>query len=119
MAAVYGAHPDLQVLIHSVIYLIRGAIFRPRHGGGEAVQSGSFSLDICPLSELVDMYHNRKATERRDKVYALLGMSSDDPAQQSYRPTTGSHGKKSFGNLSSSPLLIRCLWTLGMTRRQQ
>jgi hypothetical protein len=26
------------------------------------------------------MYHTRKATERRDKVYALLGMSSDDPS---------------------------------------
>lgn len=25
------------------------------------------------------MYHTRKATERRGKVYALLGMSSDDP----------------------------------------
>ncbi|KAM0542086.1 hypothetical protein ACHAO7_010151 [Fusarium culmorum] len=26
------------------------------------------------------MYHTRQATERRDKVYALLGMSSDDPS---------------------------------------
>ncbi|KAF5978505.1 hypothetical protein FBULB1_6104 [Fusarium bulbicola] len=26
------------------------------------------------------MYHTRKATERHDKVYALLGMSSDDPS---------------------------------------
>jgi hypothetical protein len=31
------------------------------------------------LCELVDLYHTRKATDRRDKVYALLGMSSDDP----------------------------------------
>ncbi|KAF5595300.1 HETEROKARYON incompatibility [Fusarium subglutinans] len=27
------------------------------------------------------MYHTRKATERHDKVYALLGMSSDDPSE--------------------------------------
>ncbi|RYP29122.1 hypothetical protein DL767_006892 [Monosporascus sp. MG133] len=39
----------------------------------------TFSLNIRPLSELVDMYHTRKATNPLDKVYALLGMSSDDP----------------------------------------
>ncbi|RYO81134.1 hypothetical protein DL766_001643 [Monosporascus sp. MC13-8B] len=70
----YETCPDLQVLIRSVIYLIKGAVFRPRRATS---QPGRFSLNICPLSELVDMYHTRKATERRDKVYALLGMSSD------------------------------------------
>uniref|UniRef100_A0A8H7TT34 Uncharacterized protein n=1 Tax=Bionectria ochroleuca TaxID=29856 RepID=A0A8H7TT34_BIOOC len=29
--------------------------------------------------ELVDMYHTRKAPDPLDKVYALLGISSDDP----------------------------------------
>ncbi|EXA30773.1 hypothetical protein FOVG_17873 [Fusarium oxysporum f. sp. pisi HDV247] len=71
----YGAHRDLQPLIRSVSYLIRGAVFRPRRATS---RPGRFSLNICPLGELVDMYHTRKATERRDKVYALLGMSSDD-----------------------------------------
>ncbi|KAF5538624.1 HETEROKARYON incompatibility [Fusarium phyllophilum] len=65
-------------LVRSVTYLIRGAIFRPRH---VTTQSSRFSLDIRPLSELVEMYHTRKATERHDKVYALLGMSSDDPSE--------------------------------------
>jgi len=32
------------------------------------------------MGELVDMYHSRKATVRHDKVFALLGMSSDDLA---------------------------------------
>ncbi|KAH7141999.1 heterokaryon incompatibility protein-domain-containing protein, partial [Dactylonectria macrodidyma] len=73
----YATCPDLQALIRSVTYLIRGAIFRPRCAAGG---SGRFSLDIRPLSELVEMYHTRKATERHDKVYALLGMSSDDPS---------------------------------------
>lgn len=30
------------------------------------------------MGELIDMYHNREAKDRRDKVYALLGMGSDD-----------------------------------------
>ncbi|RKK26885.1 hypothetical protein BFJ67_g16416 [Fusarium oxysporum f. sp. cepae] len=73
----YETHPDLRPLIRSVAYLIRGAVFRPRCATS---RPGRFSLDICPLGELVDMYHTRQATERRDKVYALLGMSSDDPS---------------------------------------
>ncbi|KAL8295073.1 hypothetical protein RB600_000848 [Gaeumannomyces tritici] len=74
--------PELNSLIRSVAYLITGAGFRPRH---ENRPAGRFSLDIRPLGELVDMYHGRKATDRRDKVYALLGMSSDDsdPAELS------------------------------------
>ncbi|VTO89554.1 unnamed protein product [Fusarium graminearum] len=73
----YETHPDLRPLIRSVSYLIRGAVFRPRCATS---RSGRFSLDICPLGRLVDMYHTRQAAERRDKVYALLGMSSDDPS---------------------------------------
>ncbi|KAL8410372.1 hypothetical protein RB596_000181 [Gaeumannomyces avenae] len=68
--------PELNSLIRSVAYLITGAGFRPRY---ENKPVGRFSLGIRPLCELVDMYHGRKATDRRDKVYALLGMSSDDP----------------------------------------
>jgi hypothetical protein len=64
------AHPDLQILIRSVTYLIRGAIFRPKYAN-----SPSSGLS---LGELIDMYHTRKSTEPNDKVYALLGMSSDD-----------------------------------------
>ncbi|EXA31269.1 hypothetical protein FOPG_18083 [Fusarium oxysporum f. sp. conglutinans race 2 54008] len=73
----YETCPNREGLIRSVAYLIRDAVFRPRY---ETSRSGRFSLDIRPLSELVDMYHTRKATDRRDKVYALLGMSSDDPS---------------------------------------
>ncbi|KAJ4244821.1 hypothetical protein NW762_014400 [Fusarium torreyae] len=73
----YETHPDLQPLISSVAYLVKGAVFRSRCTAG---RSGRYSLDICPLGQLVDMYHTRKASDRRDKVYALLGMSSDDPS---------------------------------------
>ena len=32
------------------------------------------------------MFHTRKATDIRDKVYALLGMSRDDPYEASLLP---------------------------------
>ncbi|CZR68380.1 related to heterokaryon incompatibility protein [Phialocephala subalpina] len=67
----YQAHPDLQSLIRSVTYLIRGAIFRPKYAMSP--------LGGLSLGELIDMYHTHEATKRHDKVYALLGMSSDDP----------------------------------------
>jgi hypothetical protein len=66
----YEDHSVLQGLVRPLIYLMRGAIFWPTYGMGS---SGALSL-----GELVDMYHTRKATERHDKVYALLSMSSDD-----------------------------------------
>lgn len=80
----YETCPDLQDLIRSVAYLIRGAIFRPRSETDETGRPGGFSLDIRPLGELMDMYHTRKATDRRDKVYALFGMSSDDPSSDDH-----------------------------------
>jgi ankyrin repeat protein len=50
---------------------MRGAIFRP--------QSPDWvSNSVCPLSELIDMYHAHEATLHSDKVYALLSMSSDN-----------------------------------------
>ena len=70
-----GTHLDLQGLIRSVTYLIRGAIFRSKY---VSRKPGRVSLDICPLGELVDMYHTHEATNRHDKIYALLGMSSDN-----------------------------------------
>ena len=71
----YKAHRDLESSIHSITSLINGAIFRPQH-----VRSGRASLDIRPLGELIDMFHTHEATKPVDKVYALLGMSSDNPS---------------------------------------
>ncbi|CZR52125.1 related to heterokaryon incompatibility protein [Phialocephala subalpina] len=78
----YEACPELHSLIPSVTYLIKGAIFRPKY----ATIPGQASLNIRSLGELIDMYHTREATERHDKVYALLGMSSDDPTVASLSP---------------------------------
>ncbi|KAI0814470.1 heterokaryon incompatibility protein-domain-containing protein [Xylaria sp. FL0064] len=66
--------PETQNRIRSAAYLIKGAIFRSKYATNP---SDRFSLNIHPLGELVDAYHNRQATDRRDKVYALLRMSSD------------------------------------------
>ncbi|KAL2156615.1 hypothetical protein VTH82DRAFT_1360 [Thermothelomyces myriococcoides] len=67
--------PKIQSRFRSVAYLINGAIFRPKY---VMSHQGRFSLGIRPLGQLIDMYHNRKATDLHDKVYALLGMTSDD-----------------------------------------
>ena len=70
----YQAHPDLHSLIHSVTYLIRQARFQPTVG---VCWSDISFLAIHPLGELLDMFHTHEATERHDKVYALLSISSD------------------------------------------
>ncbi|KAK7961179.1 hypothetical protein PG988_012393, partial [Apiospora saccharicola] len=75
--------PNLKSRIRSAAYLVRGAIFRNRLLGSRTAQ---FSLGIRPLVELVDMYHDRNATDPRDKVYALLGMCSDEQIPDGLRP---------------------------------
>ena len=79
----YKASPNLQSLIRPVTHLIRGAAFRPKK---VSRSSGEFSLRIRPLGELIEMYHTRKASWRHDKVFALLGMSCDDPIAADLSP---------------------------------
>lgn len=73
----------LEDSMYQVTFLIRGAIFRSRN---LSRKQGRLSLDICSLGELVDMYHAHKATKCHDKVYALLGMSSDDLSVAGLQP---------------------------------
>ncbi|KAH8885731.1 hypothetical protein GQ53DRAFT_728714 [Thozetella sp. PMI_491] len=91
--------PNLQSLIQSVTYLIRGAIFRPKYARDERSSPGRSSLSIRPLSELVDIYHTRKATIRHDRIYALLGMSSDDPYAAGLSADYGASWKDVFQKL--------------------
>ena len=79
----YEDFPDLQSLIRSVTYLIRGAVFRRKK---VSRSSDSFSLRIRPLGELIEMFQTREASRRHDKVFALLGMSSDDPTAAGLLP---------------------------------
>lgn len=66
---------DLRGMISSILYLLGDAsvlrLDSPKVGE-------SFRLGICPLSQLIDMFRLREATDRRDKVYALLGVISSD-----------------------------------------
>ncbi|KAF1965285.1 HET-domain-containing protein, partial [Bimuria novae-zelandiae CBS 107.79] len=87
----FETRKDLHGLIHSITYLIRGAIFRPKYATS---RSGTNSLNICPLGELIDMYHTRKATKLHDKVYALLGMSSVDGSRAGLSPNYGVEWKE-------------------------
>jgi hypothetical protein len=70
----YDSRPELGSLIRSVTYLIRQARFRPTHG---VCWSDMRFLVVRPLGELLDMFHAHQATERHDKLFALLGMGSD------------------------------------------
>jgi hypothetical protein len=62
-------------------------IDRPGRGiSGTTNEARRFSLRIRSLVELVNMFHTCHATVTRDKVYALLGMSGDDPNEVGIRP---------------------------------
>ncbi|KAL7931811.1 heterokaryon incompatibility domain-containing protein [Trichoderma chlorosporum] len=76
-------YEDISSHIRSVTYLMRGCIFRPKYSVNSL---GGISLDIRPLGALIDMYHAHEATERHDKIFALLGMSSDNPIASGLLP---------------------------------
>jgi hypothetical protein len=86
LAVSYPTHIHIQNLIFSSTYLIREALFRTDYSPNN--QSGS-SLNVCSLGGLIDMYHAREATKLHDKVYALLGMSSDDLSKADLLPNYG------------------------------
>lgn len=67
----------------SITYLLKQAMFRPYHSWDD---QETVSLQVCPLGVLLDMYHAHEATKRHDKVYALLGMSSDVSSKVGLNP---------------------------------
>jgi hypothetical protein len=69
--------------VRAVISLIRPAIFRPKF---EISRSGIAALNICSLCELISMYNTLNSTQRHDKVYALLGMATDDVSSAGLLP---------------------------------
>jgi hypothetical protein len=91
----YAVSPELQTL-PSVTYLIQRAGLRSKYTTNS---SERFSLNIRCLAELIDMFHTRKASDVRDKVYALLGMSSDDPGKVGLRPDYEVSWKELFQKL--------------------
>lgn len=89
----------VQSQIRSATYLIHDAALRPRYATSHLDR---FSLNIRPLAELLDMFHDRKATDPRDKVYALLGMSSDVHIPANLLPDYGILWKDLFCRLCKS-----------------
>jgi hypothetical protein len=74
-----GDDPRFGDLLHSigpVIYLMNGSLFRNKYPKDGAL----------PLAALIDMYRRHEATERHDKVFALLGMSSNDSTKTEIYP---------------------------------
>ncbi|KAM3084679.1 hypothetical protein ACMFMG_003140 [Clarireedia jacksonii] len=96
----YTASSELQTL-PSVIYLIEHAGLRSKYTANLPERSlpERFSLEIRSLPELIDMFHTRQATDTRDKVYALLGMSSDDPENTGLLPDYQISWEKLFQEL--------------------
>jgi ankyrin repeat protein len=78
----YTAFPTLQSL-PSLTNLIERAGLRPKYTTNSLER---YSLEIRSLAELVDMFYTRQASDPLDKVYALLGMSSDDPSKAGLEP---------------------------------
>ncbi|KAL5316368.1 hypothetical protein ACEPPN_015413 [Leptodophora sp. 'Broadleaf-Isolate-01'] len=91
----YTASPELQT-VPSVTYLMEQASLRSKYTTN---LPGRFSLNVRCLAELIDMFHTRKASDVRDKVYALLGMSSDDPGETDLRPDYEISWKELFQKL--------------------
>ncbi|TGO46396.1 hypothetical protein BCON_0328g00120 [Botryotinia convoluta] len=79
----FDSYPRLQRLIRSITYLTKEANFRPKYAKSS---SENFSLDIRPLSELIDTYYTRESTDDLDKVYAILAMCSDNPTSAGLLP---------------------------------
>lgn len=75
----FKKHPHLRGLIPPITHLISKSVLRPRFREDETSQNTRFFLNICPLAELVEMCHTRKASVALDKIFALLGMSEDNP----------------------------------------
>jgi hypothetical protein len=88
--------PELQT-VPPVTYLIEQAGLRPKYITNLPER---FSLNIRCLAELIDMFHTHKASDVRDKVYALLGMSSDDPEEAGLRPDYKVSWKELFQQLA-------------------
>ncbi|CCD52555.1 hypothetical protein ACHAPC_003355 [Botrytis cinerea] len=91
----YTDSSGLETLL-SVIDIIERAGLRPKF---KANLSERFSLQIRPLAELIDMFYTRQATDIRDKLFALLGMSSDDPGKAGLQPNYEASWEEVFQQL--------------------
>jgi hypothetical protein len=64
-------NPGMTGIVESLTYLVMHLL------KDKTSLKSSSRLNILPLRSLIDMFHNHGATNRRDKIFALLGMSSE------------------------------------------
>ncbi|KAJ4287934.1 hypothetical protein N0V90_011949 [Kalmusia sp. IMI 367209] len=79
---------ELRSRIRAFIVLIKSSAFR------ESLK-GQAHLNVEPLVDLIDRFHAHDATDPRDKIYALWGLSSDSEKMQKIQPDY----KKTWKNL--------------------
>jgi hypothetical protein len=64
-------NPGMTGIVVSLTYLVMHLL------KDKTSLKSSSRLNILPLRSLIDMFHNHGATNRRDKIFVLLGMSSE------------------------------------------
>jgi hypothetical protein len=110
---------ELRGMVSSILYLLGDAsVMR----ANKPDDPEPFRLGICPLSQLVDMFRLREATDPRDKVYALLGIMSDDSIKTDIIPDYGIEWEDLFRNLVHSVLgeKVEATWvSCGKTKHGQ
>lgn len=87
--------------VHPVIHLMRDAILRPKYQHD--------SRGTLFIGELIDRYRTQDATVQHDKVYALLGLSADDPKTPALKPDYASPWNDVFVQLTTYLLGEKCL----------
>lgn len=78
--------------IRAFMLLIRRSAFR------ESLK-GQDQLHIDPLMDLIDRFHTHEATDIRDKIYALWGLSTESELTNTLRPDYSMSWKSVFENL--------------------
>ncbi|OAG06464.1 HET-domain-containing protein [Paraphaeosphaeria sporulosa] len=95
---------ELRGTVSSILYLLGDAsVLRVN----KPTDLEPFRLGICSLSQLVDMFRLREATDPRDKVYALLGIMSQDILKIEIVPDYGVHWDDLFRKLVRSILGLK------------
>ncbi|KAK3339679.1 hypothetical protein B0T25DRAFT_618214 [Lasiosphaeria hispida] len=62
-------------------------------------RAGHFSLNVRPVAELLDSFHDREASDNRDKLFVLLGMSSDGHIPSNLLPNYEADWSQLFAHL--------------------
>jgi hypothetical protein len=95
---------EIRGMVSSILYLLGDASVMRVDKPDDAQP---FRLGICPLSQLVDMFRLREATDPRDKVYALLGIMSQESTKTDIVPDYGIEWDDLFRNLVHSVLGLK------------